>query len=240
MSASGSTSIATQGGLEEAGAEQRIVAIAAARLAHEASAVLQSQAKLVDHVQRTAVAALTRIAHGGGTAAEILSDVSREITLLHDLVSAMHGADAEAEFCRPDIILDHVVAGASLRAAKHGVTIDYIRSFSNFTMFGAPGALSALMGRCIDAAARHCGGGALIIRANFSDAPDGRRMLRLVISADGRGIDMPNAAVNALAQMANGASVAVRDGAMIVMLRAPLAAPVRLLSAQADVEAQAG
>jgi hypothetical protein len=233
---SASASIERPSGVDDAGAEQRILALAAARLAHEAGAVMQSQAKLVDQVQRTAAAALTRIADGAGTPAEILTDVTREIVVLRDLVSAMQGPDAEAEFFRPDIILDNVVAGASLRAEKRGVAIDYVRSFSNFTMFGARVVLAAFLSRCIDAAAQHCGGGVLSLRANFYDAHDGRRMLRLVISSH-RGVYLPAAEMKSLAAAPSAASIIIKDGAMIVMLRAPLAAPARLLAVHADFEA---
>ncbi|MEJ0022507.1 MAG: hypothetical protein WDN76_03065 [Alphaproteobacteria bacterium] len=231
-----SPSVEWQSGVDDTGGEQRVVALAATRLAHEASAALQSQAKLVDQVHRTAVAALARIAGGAGTPAEILTDVTREIAVLRDLVSTMPGPEPEAQFCRPDLIIDHVVEGARGRAAKYGVAIDYIRSFSNFTMFGAPAALAGLLGRCIDAAARHCGGGTLFLRANFYDAHDGRRMLRLVISGAGCSIGVSGAELKALAAGANGATVAISDGSMIVMLRAPLAAPALLFSAQPDVE----
>jgi hypothetical protein len=236
-SPSASPSAQRQSGVEDTDAELRVFALAAARLAHEAGAVLQSQARLVEQVQRAAGVALTRIAHGGGTPAEILADVTKEILALRDLANLMKGADAQGEFCRPDIILDQVVSGASLRAARYGVTIDYVRSFSHFTMFGAPGALSSLMSRCIDAAVLHCSGGILSLRANFYDAHDGRRMLRLVIGAEGCGIKLSAAELKALAIGADAGSVAVNDGAMIVMVRAPLAAPARLFSVQADVEA---
>jgi hypothetical protein len=92
------------------------------------------------------------------------------------------------------------------------------------------------MSRCIDAAVLHCSGGVLSLRANFYDAQDGRRMLRLVIGAAGGGIKLTATEIKALAVGADSASIAANDGAMIVMVRAPLAAPARLFSAQADVE----
>jgi hypothetical protein len=219
-----------------------VALLAAARLANEASEALRVHARLVERVRQTAQAALNRIASAAGTPAQVLHDVALEIAALRELASnadCAFAAAGDGEFCRPDIILDGVVAAERAWAGKRGVAIDYVCSFADFTMFGAPTALAALMRRCIHLAVCHCRGGAMSLRANFYDAHGGRRMLRLVLGAEG-GLHLSGAEMESLAVLgrSTGASIEAKEGALIVMLRAPLAAPTSLFSDQLDLEAQ--
>ncbi|HWA22137.1 MAG TPA: hypothetical protein VG735_07075 [Caulobacterales bacterium] len=222
--------------------EGRVALLAATRLANEASEALRAHARLVEQVRQTAQAALNRIAGAAGKPAQVLHDVALEIATLHALASnadCAFAAAGDGEFCRPDIILDGVVAAERAGAGKRGVAIDYVCSFADFTMFGAPAVLAALMRRCIHLAVCHCRAGAISLRANFYDAHGGRRMLRLVLGAEG-GLHLSGVEIESLAVLgrSTGASIEVKDGALIVMLRAPLAAPTSLFSAQPDLEAQ--
>lgn len=236
--ARGDSDVTAPSAVEQARAESRIAHLAAGRLAQEASEALRVHARFVERVRHTAQSMLTRVEGGADAPAQILRDVAQEIAVLRDLAlsaECVFGAGGEGEFCRPDVILDRAVAAARER----GVAIDYVRSFSDFTMFAAQATLATLMRLCIECAAAQGRGQAIRLRANFHDAHDGRRMLRLVIGAEAGSLPIPAADVERLASAARSASasVVVKDNTLIVMLRAPLAAPASLLSVQPDIEA---
>ncbi len=173
---------------------------------------------------------------------EEFAALKRSVGSLRDLAL---GADASAgaplaEFCSPDSILDEVVEAARPAAARAGITIEYVRSFNDFLMLADPQALAVVIQLTLDCAIRQRGGPALQVRANFYDAQDGRRMLRLIVEGIA-GLPEP-CALAALAAAARtlGGGVTIAGDAVTLMVRAPLAGPSAFISMQADIDEQAG